>query len=92
MRIDNNRNKKAFPFQSHELETMKLKMLNWLQPFSIFSYLCTNQNYTTKGTYELLIGLAADDATLYDIESITKLLSNICKDKKIINIGIQNLT
>jgi para-aminobenzoate synthetase component 1 len=71
MRIENNRNKKAFPFQSHELEAMKLKMLNWLQPFSIFSYLCTNQNYTTKGTYELLIGLAADDATLYDIESIT---------------------
>ena len=70
MRIENNRNKKAFPFQSQELETMKLKMLNWLQPFSIFSYLCTNQNYTTKGTYELLIGLAADDASLYSIEDI----------------------
>jgi len=71
MRIDNNRNKKAFPFQSHELEVMKLKMLNWLQPFSIFSYLCTNQNYTTKGTYEIIIGVATDDATLYDIEDIT---------------------
>ncbi len=70
MRIENNRNKKAFPFQSHELETMRLKMLNWLQPFSIFSYLCTNQNYTTKGTYEIIIGVAADDATLYSIDDI----------------------
>ncbi|MFN5942726.1 MAG: chorismate-binding protein, partial [Bacteroidota bacterium] len=70
MCIDNNRNKKAFPFQSHELEVMKLKMLNWLQPFSIFSYLCTNQNYTTKGTYEIIIGVATDDTKLYNIEDI----------------------
>lgn len=70
MRIDNNNNKKAFPFQANELETLKLKMLNWLQPFSIFSYLCTNSIYTTSGRYELLIGIAAEDTSFYNVETI----------------------
>ena len=75
MRIDNNNNKKAFPFQANELEFLKLKMLNWLQPFSIFSYLCTNSIYTTSGRYELLIGVAAEDTPFYGIEAI-KLSEN----------------
>ena len=70
MRIDNNSNKKAFPFQANELESLKLKMLNWLQPFSIFSYLCTNSICTTSGRYELLIGVAAEDAPCFGIDAI----------------------
>ena len=75
MHIDNNSNKKVFPFQANELESLKLKMLNWLQPFSIFSYLCTNSNYTTSGSYELLIGVAAEDDPCFGMDTI-KLANN----------------
>lgn len=75
MRIDNNSNKKTFPFQANELESLKLKMLNWLQPFSIFSYLCTNSICTTSGRYELLIGVAEEDAPCFGIDAI-KLTNN----------------
>lgn len=50
------RNVISYSFQKEELQTIKNKMLNWLKPFSIFSYLDNNQYNHKPSRYEMLAG------------------------------------
>lgn len=54
------RNTTSFSFPESELQTIKKKMLNWLRPFSIFSYLDNNryQQHTPR-RFEMLAGAGA---------------------------------
>src|SRR5690554_1258844 len=48
------RKKVEYDFLENELEVIKLKMLNWLQPFSIFNYLDNNNYEHQPNRFELL--------------------------------------
>jgi para-aminobenzoate synthetase component 1 len=50
------RNVISYSFQKEELRTIKNKMLNWLRPFSIFSYLDNNQYSHGPNRYEMIAG------------------------------------
>lgn len=50
------RNTVSYSFPEKELQTIKNKMLNWLRPFSIFSYLDNNQYHHAPNRFEMIAG------------------------------------
>jgi para-aminobenzoate synthetase component 1 len=50
------RNVISYSFQKEELQTIKNKMLNWLRPFSIFSYLDNNGYNHGPNRFEMVAG------------------------------------
>jgi para-aminobenzoate synthetase component 1 len=50
------RNVISYSFQKEELQTIKNKMLNWLRPFSIFSYLDNNRYSHAPNRFEMIAG------------------------------------
>lgn len=53
------RNRISYTFLPNETRLIKNKMLNWLKPFSIFSYLDNNEYHHTPCRYEMLAGCNA---------------------------------
>ncbi|RYZ44472.1 MAG: anthranilate synthase component I family protein [Sphingobacteriales bacterium] len=50
------RNTASFAFREEDLQTIKNKMLNWLRPFSIFSYLDNNRYQHGPNRFEMIAG------------------------------------
>lgn len=53
-----------FDFQQSELKDLKLKMLNWMKPFSIFSYMDNNAYTHQPNRFEILLGAGVQKSFL----------------------------
>src|SRR5690606_7922224 len=58
----------TYTFSKEELPVIKMKMLNWLRPFSIFSYFDNNRYEHAPNRFELLVGAGAHQ-TLRELPS-----------------------
>src|SRR6218665_2656456 len=55
------RNTISYSFAEQELQTIKNKMLNWLRPFSIFSYLDNNSYRHGPNRFEMIAAVGLEE-------------------------------
>jgi len=73
----------TYTFQAEELALLKIKMLNWLRPFSIFAYLDNNSYAHQPNRFELLTGAGAEETFQYpDISGGDWLFGHAAYDLK----------